>query len=179
MCENVLSNIYSLVKGIEDLINSIPMVEISLTSGISGILQDVKSSRADVIEGSGYQEVMQKKSTLDYKSSFEAGYNFGESIGLPSLGGAGADTDWKSALEGLNKTGKAVKTTTDDKLFDSDEIQLLLDIATRDYKLNYQQITPNITVTFGDVRETADVDLVMEQVATKLEEIYDGNLEVS
>ena len=74
--------------------------------------------------------------------------------------------------------GKAVKTTTDDKLISDEDIQLLLDVATRDYKLNYQQVTPNITLTFGDVRETADVDSILDQVADRLEEIYDGNLEV-
>ena len=76
--------------------------------------------------------------------------------------------------------GKALKTTSTDKnLLSDDDIQLLLDVATRDYKLNYQQITPNITLTFGDVRETADVDDVLDKVAERLEEIYDSNLEVS
>lgn len=74
--------------------------------------------------------------------------------------------------------GKALKTTTDDKLISDEDIQLLLDVATRDYKLNYQQVTPQITLTFGDVRETADVDDILDEVATRLEEIYDGNLEV-
>lgn len=75
--------------------------------------------------------------------------------------------------------GKALKTTTNDNLLSDEDIQLLLDVATRDYKLNYQQVTPNITLTFGDVRETADVDSILDQVADRLEEIYDGNLEVS
>ena len=74
--------------------------------------------------------------------------------------------------------GKAIKTTTNDDLLSDEDIQLLLDVATRDYKLNYQQVTPNITLTFGDVRETADVDSILDQVADRLEEIYDGNLEV-
>jgi tape measure domain-containing protein len=73
---------------------------------------------------------------------------------------------------------KAIKTTTNDDLLSDEDIQLLLDVATRDYKLNYQQVTPNITLTFGDVRETADVDSILDQVADRLEEIYDGNLEV-
>ena len=75
--------------------------------------------------------------------------------------------------------GKAVKTTTNDDLLKDEDIQLLLDVATRDYKLNYQQVTPNITLTFGDVRETVDVEDVLDVVADKLEEIYDGNLEVN
>ena len=75
--------------------------------------------------------------------------------------------------------GKAVKTTTNDDLLKDEDIQLLLDVATRDYKLNYQQVTPNITLTFGDIRETADVDDILDQVADRLEEIYDSNLEVA
>lgn len=74
--------------------------------------------------------------------------------------------------------GKAIKTTSKDKLLTDEDIQLLLDIATRDYKLNYQSVTPNITLTFGDVRETANVDDILDQVADRLEEIYDANLEV-
>lgn len=76
------------------------------------------------------------------------------------------------------KGGKALKTTTDDDLISDEDIKLLLDVATRDYKLNYQQITPQVTVSFGDVRETADVDKVLDKVADKLEEIYDSDLEV-
>lgn len=75
--------------------------------------------------------------------------------------------------------GKAIKTTTNDNLLKDEDIQLLLDVATRDYKLTYQQVTPNITLTFGDVRETADVDDILDKVADRLEEIYDGNLEVA
>ena len=74
--------------------------------------------------------------------------------------------------------GKALKVTSNDDLLSDDDIKLLLDVATRDYKLNYQQVTPNVTLTFGDIRETADVDDILDQVADRLEEIYDSNLEV-
>lgn len=94
--------------------------------------------------------------------------------------------DYKSMMGDLADTigtddngGKAVKTTTDDKLISDEDIQLLLDVATRDYKLNYQQVTPQITMTFGDIRENADVDIIAEQLADKLQEIVDGNLEVT
>lgn len=78
-----------------------------------------------------------------------------------------------------NGGGKAVKTTTDDDLLSDDDIKLLMDVATRDYKLNYQAITPNITVTFGDVRETADIDQVVSQITDRLEEVCEANLGVT
>lgn len=87
--------------------------------------------------------------------------------------------DLFSGITDNSSTGdKAVKTTSDDKLLKDEDIQLLLDVATRDYKLNYQQVTPQITMTFGDIRETADVDVIAEELADKLQEIVDGNLEV-
>ena len=49
---------------------------------------------------------------------------------------------------------------------------------TRDYKLNYQQMTPNVTLTFGDVMQTADIDEVMDELANRLDEVYYSNLEV-
>ncbi len=91
--------------------------------------------------------------------------------------GSGLGNTLDSIIGSDGSGGKALKTTTNDDLSISDEdLQFLLDIATRDYKLNYQQVTPSITLTFGDVHETADVDGVLEAVATQLEEIYDGNL---
>lgn len=85
-----------------------------------------------------------------------------------------------NSVKGTDSTGgSAIKTTTDDDLLKDEDIQLLLDVATRDYKLTYQQVTPNITLTFGDIRETADVDAILDEVADRLEEIYDSNLEVA
>ena len=56
------------------------------------------------------------------------------------------------------------------------DIQLLKDIAARDFLLNLQTITPTANITFGDIHETADVkkilsvieDMVEEQLATSL-----------
>lgn len=106
-----------------------------------------------------------------------------EKLGLDT---SGVTTDISDAIKAglsdfsdLDSSGsKALKTTTSDDLISDEDIQLLLDVATRDYKLSYQQVTPQITLTFGDIHETADVDGILDEVATRLEEIYDGNLEV-
>lgn len=88
-------------------------------------------------------------------------------------------TDEFNKLIGTDSTGaSALKTTTNDSLLSDEDIKLLLDVATRDYKLNYQQITPNVTLTFGDVMQTADVDEIMDELADRLDEVYYSNLEV-
>ena len=89
------------------------------------------------------------------------------------------NTDQFSKLIGTDSTGaSALKTTTNDSLLSDEDVKLLLDVATRDYKLNYQQMTPNVTLTFGDVMQTADIDEVMDELANRLDEVYYSNLEV-
>ena len=88
-------------------------------------------------------------------------------------------SDQLSKLIGTDSTGaSALKTTTNDSLLSDEDVQLLLDVATRDYKLNYQQMTPNVTLTFGDVMQTADIDEVMDELANRLDDVYYSNLEV-
>ena len=94
------------------------------------------------------------------------------------IGASDNDSILKSVL-GTDSTGAAaLNTTTGDNLLSDEDVKLLLDVATRDYKLNYQQMTPNITMTFGDIRETADVDDIMDVLADRIEEVYDSDLEV-
>lgn len=116
---------------------------------------------------------------VEYGDAYNAGYSFGKGIDSKVSGFFGGADTGLDGLIGTDSTGeKAIKTTTNDSLISDDDIQLLLDVATRDYKLNYQQVTPEITLTFGDIHETADVDGIIDEVADRLEEIYDGNLEV-
>ena len=51
-----------------------------------------------------------------------------------------------------------------------EDLQLLRDMAARDYLLQLQSVTPVANVTFGDVRETADVNQIMDVIETMVEE---------
>lgn len=120
-----------------------------------------------------------------YSEAFDKGYNFGDNL-FKDINVSGASTFDLSKimndLDGITGTdttgGKALKVTSNDNLLSDEDIQMLLDIATRDYQLNYQQMTPNISVNFGDVRETVDVDSVLDTVGTRIEELIYGDAEV-
>lgn len=96
------------------------------------------------------------------------------------------DSYLSDMLQNINSTidpngngGSAMRTNNTNEVEIKDEdIQLMLDIATRDFKLQYQQITPNINVSFGDIHETADVDGILEQIVNEIDEVYQANLEV-
>lgn len=70
-----------------------------------------------------------------------------------------------------------IKKNSDNEVDISDEdLKMLKDIATREYMLNYKHITPNVNITFGDVRETADVgavkDAIQKMMEDELAELY-------
>ena len=192
MAVNVLDRIRAMIQGIQDLINLIPGVQVNLTGGLNNMLSTLKGSIEADKAAMGWEDVMQKKSTWDYSAAASAGYAKGANLFKGSTNKAQESTDYLADMDNLTNSitgnsnsgsgsgGKAIKTTsTDSNLLSDDDIQLLLDVATRDYKLNYQQITPEITLTFGDIRETVDIDTVLDKVADKLEDIYNGNLEVA
>lgn len=144
------------------------------TNKYTGYIKDLSSDLTDYWGKNVWDYSGQLNQSRDERTKNRA--KLGSSIQSALTEAKGAIDD----VTGNDSTGgKALKTTTNDNLLSDEDIQLLLDVATRDYKLNYQQVTPNITLTFGDVRETADVDSILDQVADRLEEIYDGNLEVS
>lgn len=66
-----------------------------------------------------------------------------------------------------------VKGTVD---ISSEDLKLLKDIATRDLLLNMTSVTPQANITFGDVRETADVDKIMDVIEDMVENAFATSL---
>lgn len=123
--------------------------------------------------------------TLNPMDGWNSGYNFGsglvDDIGNLDFNGAIGDM---SSIEDMLNNGvgvgggdiDSVGSIKSDVDISDQDIQLLRDIAAREFLLNLQTVTPQANVTFGDVRETADVnkildviqDMVDEELATSL-----------
>lgn len=79
-------------------------------------------------------------------------------------------------MDGLEISGGSLDSIKSDVDISDEDIQLLRDMAAREFLLNLQTVTPTANISFGDVRETADVnkiidvlqDMVDEQLATNL-----------
>jgi hypothetical protein len=50
-----------------------------------------------------------------------------------------------------------------------EDLQLLKDIAAKDFLMNVKQVKPTAKITFGDVRETADVNKIMDVLEEMVE----------
>ena len=78
---NVLEFISNMVKGIEDLINKIPGVEIDITSGVNNTLEKMRNDLANLKSEADWEDYTQTVDYVDYGKAFENGYNFGEGLG--------------------------------------------------------------------------------------------------
>ena len=75
----------------------------------------------------------------------------------------------------LDPNGNLPVSVNDDKTsnevdISDEDLKMLKDIATREYMLNYKQITPNVNIQFGDVKETADINAIKDELDKMMKE---------
>ena len=117
--------------------------------------------------------------------AFNSGYEWGTGVVNTLTDGIGDFTGgltkfmevskslYDDAGGGVNVAGgnlDSVGSIKNDVNINDEDIQLLRDMAARDYLLNLQQITPVAHISFGDVRETADVNKIMDVIEDMVEE---------
>lgn len=80
MAITVLGYIANVVHGLETLVNMIPGVQVTLTTGIDSLYNQAVSGRQSVIDESGWKEYVKPMDYIDYSDAFSAGYDFGKGI---------------------------------------------------------------------------------------------------
>lgn len=91
-------------------------------------------------------------------------------------------TSGKMGLDGLITStagGKALKTKNQGEVeINGEDLQLLHDMATRDYMINYQQqnLTPQVNLPNVVIHETADVDSVVESLVSAVTDLAQSKL---
>lgn len=170
-------NIASTIAGVLDT-----LFGSSIQSTINGWISNLDTVRKEVVASSSYEDVMKPLENWDITEAAKAGYNFGAEMSS-NISKAIDDSDFFNKFGdaiGIGEDGDAaLKTTSADKLLGEEDIQLLLDVATRDFKVDYQQITPQIEMNFGDINQPMDIDYVMEEFSTRMQEAIESDLEVA
>lgn len=98
---------------------------------------------------------------------------YDSAIGAGAIGAGATGAGAGGGGRGVNVKGgnlDSVGSIKNDVNINDEDIQLLRDMAARDYLLNLQQITPVAHISFGDVRETADVNKIMDVIEDMVEE---------
>ena len=119
------------------------------------------------------------KDLLDPTAWYNAGYQRGEGLidsikgfdlSLPSPDSAFGTPTFPEGVTINGGNLDSVGSINSDVDLSDEDIQLLRDMAARDYLLQVQSVTPVANVTFGDVRETADVNKIVEVIENMVDE---------
>lgn len=138
-----------------------------LINGAGDLMGDFHTTGADMMLGVGnsFNAGMDIGAGLD---SALNSFSFGDKSGVDTNGALD-----KIARDGVGVDGgnlDSVGSIKSDVDISDEDIQLLRDIAARDFLLNVQTITPKANIKFGDVRETADVNKIVEVIEDMVEE---------
>lgn len=98
---------------------------------------------------------------------------------VAGAGGAGGASGAVGAGAGsIDKVGKvgSVGKIEDDVSISDEDIKLLKDVATAEFINKYTTLRPEMKVTFGDIRESADVGQIMTVIEDMVEEAYASSL---
>jgi hypothetical protein len=191
----ILSDVLGFIANIAEALNKLPFVDFDY-SGISSAATywagqqaqagaDIEANRAAMTDlGQAFRDAYNSVGAFEdgwASSAYDSGFKWGSTVveGLgdtalnlegmfdPSTLGASLDVDnvgiKGGSLDSVDSIGSDVNINDED-------IQLLRDMAARDYLLQLQTITPVANVTFGDVRETADVNRIVEVIEQMVDE---------
>lgn len=165
MATTVLGYISKVAHGIEDLINAIPGVEISITSGIDGLYNRVQGAAAQAKSEAEWVEYFKPQEYIDLSGAFRTGYNAGANFDpLSGLFGAfdlsqytSGYTPYDNLTNQVTDIGKSVKSIEKSVSMSEEDIKSLVDAAERRYvaNVNLTSQTPVIHITGANTGNTA------------------------
>lgn len=174
MATTVLGYISNIAHAIENLLNAIPGVEVSITGKLDGWLNNVKTAAANARSESEFVEYFKpleyKDLTQSFTSGYESGANFSNSVkdffgvgggDMPSVS-VPAAADPSSLLGDIGKSsGKTADNTgalKDAVDMTNEDLKMLVDMAERQYvaQVNLTAQSPVINITGQNTGNTAD-----------------------
>lgn len=175
---NALSFLTNIAKGIEGIINKIPGLNVNMTGGMTGLLDKLKTER-DNLKSDKDVVKLTRLNQVSYGDAFNKGQQIGEKVGQFAVNGvqniAGMiGNKFNSLLDSqdnlFGKGNSQIGSIKSDVKINAEDIKLLRDVAEREAINKISTLAPNITVKFGDVRETADVNVVANRIKEMLEQ---------
>lgn len=195
----LLETVMNVIKGIAETLNKLPFVDIDVSGLTSkakeyankkaeaeGAKEEFKNVADEFNKGMNTFEAFADGWVSD---AFNQGAAWGDAVQSKiegMLGSFNPDALMNQTTQGMpmqgydmsditNSAGNIPVSLEQDKTgnkevdISDEDLKMLKDIATRDYMLNYKHITPNVNITFGDVKETADVNEIRDQLQTMME----------
>lgn len=188
LASTVIGYIETMAKGIQDLINKIPGMKVDITSGLTGLKNNMEKASATVKNQAGLKTYVQSKQFMQYSTAASKGYDIGSkaekslNIGnlFSKLSNLGKSNIAKTLATptgalGTNANPATVKGTGSNgnvnvNMADED-LQYLRDLAEKDFvnKFTSATLAPNISFKFtGAISKDVDTADLSKRVSTIL-----------
>ena len=179
------SGIYNVLVGI---LNFWKVVINAIISGIN-VIRKFNAERL----GQKYVaiEMMQMTDMKDPNEAFkegktwgtEAAKNLGERLDKLKKGIMDPQNRNTSPTQNENKDNnvdkvKSVGKVKDPIKIDDESLKLIRDVAMKKYQVSFKTVQPVFQLSFGDIRETMDIDKAVERVETRIVDLYNSSLVV-
>ena len=186
----VLGHIETMAKGIESLLNKIPGIKVNITSGITSLKDKLAAKSAEIKSEAELKTYVKSKEFMDFSEGWKKGSTMGKNLvdkvsnafDMSGLTDIGKGFDFSQ----FGTSQNPVHVTSKDNLkvdMSDEDLKYLKDIAEREYvnKFSTATLAPNISISFGDVHETADANkiagrirkILQEEIAVAAEGVYD------
>lgn len=142
-----------------------------------GLIDSVTSFGESLKLDKGAMDDWLSDSLVNPLDGWNAGYDWGSSL-FDSLSSSDMDSSLITNVIDLIENGvginggnlDSVGSIKNDVDISDEDIKLLRDIAARDFLVNLKSVTPSANITFGDIRETADVNEILEVIMDMVDE---------
>lgn len=191
LTDSIIGFVISIAGAIESLVEKITfgLVKLDLTSALRDVQAKAVEKAAAIKEEMGWKDVVEKKEYMDITESAAAGEKIGRDVGAKIEDGLSGIADMMS---GWTELGAGIEDYMSDFDFDStgalktaeqndikikdEDLKMLHDIATQQYRPIYQQLTPQVLVNIDTVRETTDINAVVTAIADGITEAKETSL---
>jgi len=181
MCITVLGYIVNLAHAIENLINKIPGVEVSITAGLDNFYNGLKDARQQVKDESGWKEYVKSREYTDLALVGKAGYNWGANLfnpdnsGLNDLQGLGAYDMADSLANQADSSAKTADNTAriaDNTAQSTNELKYLREIAERQAinRFTNTEVKVDMSGMQNTISSQMDIDGVINTLEVELNE---------
>lgn len=186
---NALQWLTNLARGIENIINAIPGLEVNITSGLSNLLNRLEMARANLKTEADVVQLMRFQQ-MDYREAFSIGQRMGRSFGQFAANGiqnvvkkVGGLFDMQNInkladsmsfpldLDSVGKIGKVgeVGRINDTVDISNEDLKIMRELAEMKSIQNFVTLTPTVNVTTGDIRNDTDINTIIRRIEDMLE----------
>lgn len=184
--QNMANGVINIINGLINMLNKLPGVSVEAfdqmefaakTAANAELKKQGMEEQLSGMKESAAAKQMERQNTIAARAKPNA------AAGQGALGGENAAFNYAALSNGINGLNKGVNVKGGklDKVgstkLDSESMQFMKDVAKQEYVNKYTTQRPTVNVKFGDVRETADVNAIMEVLERQVAGAYSSSLE--